>query len=145
MNILKLQKQFETLQEKSEKVKNKMVAEINRVVKPMYKKLVDASYNISLRAMHFNEKEYGLNYFTDMDVIEIRETDDEYDHSEYFIVPAIFFKKHSSQIARSFRELKENFKIKQFEYKKIEETKWAETKRKADRREYLRLKRKFEK
>lgn len=122
-----------------------MVAEINRVVKPMYKKLVNASYNISLEVKHFNEKEYGLNYFTGMDIIEIQETDDEYDHSECYIVPAIFFKKHSSQIAKSFRKLKENFKIKQLEYKEIEEAKWAETKRKADRRVYLRLKRKFEK
>ena len=143
MDLLKSKIKLEEVNEEKEIMEELLVYEINRIIKPIYKKTISSYYNIKISIRIFNKDDYQL--FRGLRCVEIWETNDNA-YAKNYVFPISFLKiKGEKRLKIAF----ENIKTKEIERKtKIEAMQKKENKKENERRErkeYLRLKRKFNK
>lgn len=143
MDILKLSQKHTKLQEESDEIKRKLVSELNIYIRPMYNRMISDNWDIRIERKILDKNLY--HYLAGYDVLEIWETDLHGD-SEYaasYLIPISILKDKT--IAKTHKEIQAKFKQKQKEWEKERIKKAKEYKEEHDKKEFKRLKRKFNK
>ena len=143
-DIIKLNEEYRKLIQQTEHKKKSLISEINKIIKPIWKYTINNFNDIYIHTTTI-DKNYN-NLFKGLQCIVISETDKWDKYSQEYVFPISFLKiKNEKILKKTFKDIKE----KQKEIEIEEKTKYKKEQKtlieKNEKKEYKRLKRKFNK